>query len=70
MNNDQTQTLIATIERTNGESPIDLETGEFPLVLATQGESADGHILNIAGASAPGRIPLQVDHSNSALGTF
>lgn len=62
------QTLTATIERAFGdESPINLDTGEFPLVLATQGETDDGHILNIAGGSAPDRVPLQIDHSNSAL---
>ena len=68
---EQTQTLTATIERAFEEdSPIDPETGEFPLVLATQGESSDGHILHIEGVSAPERMPLQIDHSNSALRTL
>lgn len=69
---EQATTLTAQIERAAGDdgSPINLETGEFPLVLATQGETADGHILNIAGVSAADRIPLQIDHSNSALRTL
>ncbi|MGH9894525.1 MAG: hypothetical protein ACREA0_21600, partial [bacterium] len=61
-----TTTLTATIER----GAINAETGEFPLILASQGESEDGHILNIAGATAAERIPLQIDHSNSALRTL
>jgi hypothetical protein len=64
--------LTASIERAEQEpgSPINLETGEFPLTLATQGESADGHILHIAGARFAERLPLQIDHANSALGTL
>jgi hypothetical protein len=31
---------------------IDLETGSFPMILATQGEAVDGNILNIRGFGA------------------
>jgi hypothetical protein len=64
-------TLTATIERAFGDgSPINLESGEFPLTLATQGETGDGNILDIAGVSSAERVPLQIDHSNSALRTL
>ena len=60
----------ATLERTIDQGTIDLETGEFPLVLATQGEATDGNVLNIRGASIPDSIPLQVNHQNSPLQTI
>ena len=41
---------------------IDLETGEFPVTLATNGEAADGHILNVQGMEVPERVPMFVNH--------
>ena len=49
---------------------INPETGEFPLVLATQGEATDGNILNIRGADIPERMPLQLAHANSPTQTL
>ena len=40
----------ATLERAIDQGAIDLEPGEFPIILATQGEATDGNILNIRGA--------------------
>lgn len=67
----ETLNLNATIERADGDgSPINLETGEFPMILATEGEGTDGDILHIAGAQFADSLPLQIDHANSALGTL
>lgn len=49
---------------------INLETGEFPLVLASEAETSDGHILNIRGVNVPDKMPLQVSHMNSPLMTL
>lgn len=49
---------IAPIER----GVIDMETGEFPATLFTDGEASDGHILDIAGAVIPERMPMFVNH--------
>lgn len=58
----------ADIER--AVEAIDLETGSFPMILATQGEAADGSILNIRGAAEVDRIPLQLNHQNSPAQTL
>ncbi len=62
------QTVERTFEIERGS--IDMETGEFPLVLATQGEASDGNILNIRGANIPERMPLQLNHANSPTETL
>ncbi len=62
------QTVERTFELERGS--IDLETGEFPLILATQGEASDGNILNIRGANIPERMPLQLNHANSPTETL
>lgn len=62
------QTLERKFEIERGS--IDLETGKFPLVLASEGEASDGHILNIRGAHIPDKIPLQIAHANSPLETL
>lgn len=49
---------ILEIER----GALDLETGSFPMVLATEGEASDGHILSIKGGSVPERMPLLFGH--------
>lgn len=49
---------IAEIER----GKIDLTTGRFPMVLATDGEASDGHILSIDGGQVPARMPLLISH--------
>ena len=41
---------------------INMETGEFPATLFTDGEASDGHILDIAGAEIPERMPMFVNH--------
>jgi len=41
---------------------IDMETGEFEATVATNGEAADGHILNVQGAEVPESVPLFVNH--------
>lgn len=51
---------------------IDTESGEFEMVMATESEASDGHILRIAGISHAETIPLQLDHRRGAadnLGT-
>ena len=49
---------IASIDR----GVINMETGEFPATLFTDGEASDGHILDIAGAEIPERMPMFVNH--------
>lgn len=52
---------------------IDPETGRFPAVVFTDGEASDGHILSIAGATLPARMPLFVNHQadpTSQLGSL
>ena len=54
------------------DSRIDTKTGEFDLVLASDGEASDGHILNIPGIHFPDSLPLQLEHQKSVtanLGT-
>ena len=46
-------TRAASMER----GGINLETGEFPMILATEGEAMDGHILSIKGMELPERMP-------------
>lgn len=51
---------------------IDTESGEFEMVMATEAEASDGHILRVAGISHAETIPLQLDHRRGAadnLGT-
>lgn len=49
------------------DTRIDTDTGEFDLVLATEGEASDGHVISIRGLNFADSIPLQVDHSRSVL---
>lgn len=49
---------------------VDAEAGEFSAILATSGEASDGHILNVRGIETPDGLPMQIDHSMSALGTL
>lgn len=44
---------------------LNLETGEFQMTLATDGEASDGHILNIDGAITQPRMPLLFNHSST-----
>ena len=60
--------LERTLEIERGS--IDLKTGQFPMVLASESEASDGHILNLRGASVPEKMPLQVSHANSPLQTL
>lgn len=52
-----------TLER----GALDMETGRFPAVLATDGEASDGHILSIEGAEIADRIPLQFSHRSEVM---
>jgi hypothetical protein len=61
-----TRSQLVRLER----AQIDLETGEFPMVLATDGEASDGDILSIEGAQLPERAPLQNAHMNEATSTL
>lgn len=61
-----TRTLLATLER----AEIDPNTGEFPMILATDGEASDGDILSIEGMQFPERAPLQNAHINEARSTL
>lgn len=49
------------------DARIDTDSGEFDMVMATEGEASDGHIISIAGLEFPDSIPLQLDHSRSVL---
>lgn len=46
---------------------IDTKTGEFDMVMASEGEASDGHVLRVAGISFPDSIPLQLDHGRRAI---
>lgn len=48
---------------------IDLDTGEFPLILASDGEATDGHVLSIEGAQFAESAPLQLSHINDVRAT-
>lgn len=51
---------------------IDRETGEFEMIMASEGEAADGHIVSIRGVELIDEVPLQLDHDRRAsanLGT-
>jgi hypothetical protein len=50
------------------DSRIDTDTGEFEMVMATEGEASDGHIISIAGLEFPDAFPLHVDHARSTVG--
>ena len=40
------------------------------MILATESEASDGHLLNLRGATAPDKMPLQISHANSPLQTL
>ncbi len=46
---------------------IDTDTGEFEMVMATEGEASDGHIISIKGLETGRELPLQLDHNRSAV---
>jgi hypothetical protein len=43
---------------------IDLDTGQFSMTLATEGEASDGDILSIKGGEIPERMPMLTSHWN------
>jgi len=61
----QARVRFADIER----AEINMQTGEFPMVLASDGEASDGDILSIEGAVFGERAPLQVSHINDPRAT-
>ena len=61
------------MQRSNGEltcsrlmrlQGVNPDAGTFSMTLVTEGETADGHIVSIEGASLPPAIPLLVSHIN------
>ena len=52
------------------DARIDTDTGQFDMVMATEGEASDGHVISIAGLALREEIPLQLDHSRSAMATL
>ncbi len=42
---------------------IDLDTGEFPLILASNGEASDGHIIDVGHMEVGERIPMFSNHN-------
>jgi hypothetical protein len=51
---------IARIERASAKRSED--SFEFPMILATEGEASDGHVLSIRGGRIPERMPLLAAH--------
>lgn len=49
------------------DSRIDPKTGEFEMVMATEGEASDGHVLRVAGIAHDETIPLQLDHGRRTI---
>lgn len=43
---------------------IDLDTGQFSMILATEGEASDGDILSIKGGNIPAQMPMLTSHWN------
>lgn len=56
-----------TREASMSRAGIDLETGEFSMILATEGEAMDGHILSIKGMELPERMPLLFGHRSEIM---
>ena len=44
--------------------------GQFEMILATEGEASDGHILNIEGGDIPQRMPLLDSHQSTLDATL
>lgn len=59
--------LMASVERAED---VNLQTGEFPMILATDGEATDGDILSIEGAKFAKAVPLQMSHINDPTATL
>ena len=64
---DRSCARVLTIERAD---KINLETGEFPMVLASDGEASDGDILDVAGARYDSQVPLQNSHLSNVKETL
>lgn len=58
-------TCTRSFQLTRGE--INLETGEFPAKLATNGEASDGHILDVKTLKVAPEIPMFVGHDPSVI---
>lgn len=46
---------------------IDLDTGEFPARVATNGEATDGHILDVQSMVVGERVPMFINHDASPV---
>jgi hypothetical protein len=44
---------------------VNMDTGEFPMIAATEGEASDGHILSIDGLDMPARQPMLFGHQST-----
>lgn len=55
------------LKRGGGSGHVDFETGRFDMILATDGEASDGHILVMRGAELPERMPLLVQHTPTPM---
>lgn len=53
--------------RKGGKGHLDWETGRFSMILATDKEASDGHILSMRGAELPEQMPLLVQHSPQVM---
>ena len=61
---EQEQVLTRSLQVERGV--VDMETGRFPMILATEGEASDGHILSIEGIETQDRMPMLFGHRSEA----
>jgi len=59
-----------SFQRTIRVDGASADAGMFPMVLATEGEASDGHILSIAGGKIPKQMPLLSAHMNHPTETL
>lgn len=52
---------------TRMDAQIDTGTGQFDMVMATEGEASDGHIISIRGVETESEMPLQLDHGRGTI---
>lgn len=57
--------ITREISLEHARGAVNMESGEFPAVLATEGEASDGHILSIRGMKIEPEIPMLFRHSSS-----
>lgn len=63
---DEIQTMERAVPLSGGI--VNMQTGEFPMLLATEGEAADGHICGVSGARAlPDSIAMLWNHESTEM---